>query len=127
MDIKYISFSTWGASSVRFFYDCPGDDGQEIFPVERKLTTQETLLHNLLHDYDSFQIPQSIDEIMVDTFTIKTVDYNEQKSLLTTKVQVKLSWNDSKLAWDPILYDDIKGIRNPARSNFWKPSLMLLK
>lgn len=28
LDIKYISFGSWGSSNVRFFYDCPDDEGK---------------------------------------------------------------------------------------------------
>lgn len=126
-DLKYISFSSWGSTNVKFFYDCPDMSGHELTPEELPMSTEERLISNLFKSYDTFAVPQLDEEVMLDSFTIKNVDYNEQKSLLNTRVMVKLSWNDSRLMWDPEDYDNIKGIRNPMKGSFWSPSLLLMK
>lgn len=127
VDLKYISFSTWGSTSVKFFYDCPDMTGQEMTPEQPLMSTEERLAKDLFRSYDIFKLPQLDEEVMVDSFIIKSVDYNEQKSLLTSRVKVKLSWNDSRLIWDPLDYENIKAIRNPVKGSFWRPSLMLMK
>uniref|UniRef100_A0A336N7Y6 CSON008575 protein n=2 Tax=Culicoides sonorensis TaxID=179676 RepID=A0A336N7Y6_CULSO len=126
LDLKYLLFSTWGSTSVRFFYDCPDMDGQELTPDPPPMTTQERLIKDIFANYDTFALPQLTEEVMIDTFTIKSVDYNEQKSLLSTRAKIKLSWNDSRLMWDPLDYENIKGLRNPSKASFWRPSLMLM-
>lgn len=127
-NLKYISFSSWGSTNVRFFYDCPDMSGQEMTPVEPLfMSTEERMINDIFRSYDTFALPQLHEEVMVDSFTIKSVNYNEQKSLLTSRVKVKLSWNDSRLIWDPQDYENIKGIRNPVKGSFWRPSLLLMK
>ncbi|XP_063695626.1 acetylcholine receptor subunit beta [Culicoides brevitarsis] len=126
-DLKYISFSSWGSTSIRFFYDCPDfSSGQELTPEEPPMTTQEKLIQKIFKNYDIFTLPQLQEEVMIDSFTIKSVNYDEKKSLLTSRVNIKLSWNDSRLMWDPEDFESIKGIRNPSKGSFWKPSLMLM-
>lgn len=128
VDLKYISFGTWGATMVKFFYDCPDmTTGQELTPEEPPMTTQERLTKDIFKSYDTFALPQLDEEVMIDSFIIKSVDYNEQKSLLTSRVKVKLAWNDSRLMWDPEEYESVKGLRNPIKGSFWRPSLMLMK
>lgn len=127
LDIKYISFGSWGSAGVRFFYDCPEDDGQTIEDVPRVLTDKERLLEDLLNGYDSFIPPQNLEGVLIDKMIVKSVTYDSRTTILSSRVQVILNWTDPKLIWDPQEYNNINGIRNPVRSNFWKPSLLLLK
>lgn len=63
----------------------------------------------------------------MDTMTVKSVRFDPKSTVLTSRISVVLNWTDPKLVWDPLEYNDIKAIRKPVRSNFWKPSLLLLK
>ncbi len=53
------------------------------------------------------------------------LDLDELRQMITTNVEVVMSWNDKFLAWDPVEFGNISMTRLPWDS-VWTPDVVLL-
>ncbi|CAD7088441.1 unnamed protein product [Hermetia illucens] len=123
LNIKYVSFSSYGSTSARWFYDCGGDEETHMEMKKENLTSLERLQVDLFANYSIFTIPDELSKIYMGA-TIKGVSYNERKSIFQVRLEVKLKWTDPKLKWKPSEYSNITALRS-FEVNFWTPSLLI--
>uniref|UniRef100_A0AC34F5Y4 Neurotransmitter-gated ion-channel ligand-binding domain-containing protein n=1 Tax=Panagrolaimus sp. ES5 TaxID=591445 RepID=A0AC34F5Y4_9BILA len=83
---------------------------------------EKSLLRNLLHDYESRIIPDSIDplEISNDMRIYILVGVDEQQESIRLLLWSAQRWNDSGLKWNSTAFDGIEEINIPAE-NLWLP------
>lgn len=82
--VRYISFSSWGTSLSKWFYDChrPGD-GSDIQEVVRNLTAAERIYAHLFKAYDQTVSPEGLKHVDLQLEIIRTAYSTEQSSLIT--------------------------------------------
>jgi Neurotransmitter-gated ion-channel ligand binding domain len=104
-------------------------ESNSIDHVERPMTNVEKLTVAIFTDYDSYKIPEELEEVVITSMTVKKVTYNIKKSLMETLMTLTMTWQDEKMAWDPSQYEDVSELRSNSIQHFypWRPNLMLMK
>lgn len=77
-------------------------------------------------NYDRFARPAHHENATnVDIkLSIRHIDINEQKSIMTVNGWMKFSWNDDKLKWDPADYGGLDSV-HMADHEVWQPDVVL--
>ncbi|XP_031620035.1 acetylcholine receptor subunit beta-like 2 [Contarinia nasturtii] len=129
LDIKYISFSTWGTAEAKYFYDCESDSiGNKLAPIKQNLTDNQRLENDILREYDANVVPNGLDTVMLD-FNLVHTYFNAKKSYQTSRGKFRASWIDGKLVWEPSKYGGKSQIylyKIPASEIVWTPQIRLL-
>lgn len=88
--VQYISFSSWGASLSKWFYDChrPGD-GSDMQEVVKNLTAAERIYAHLFQSYDQNVSPEGLTHVDFQLEIIRTA-YSTAQSSLTTRGIVRM-------------------------------------
>lgn len=139
--MKYISFSSWGSTQGKWFYDCPSapeaqdsDENISTFtttvepdynPDMNDLDTFEMLESRLFDLYDYNSIPEDLYFIDIVNFELKNLRYDSKNSVLRSVIHMNFTWYDPRLVWEPEEYDNITEMREDFRS--WTPSFMVIK
>uniref|UniRef100_A0A336MAL3 CSON014484 protein n=1 Tax=Culicoides sonorensis TaxID=179676 RepID=A0A336MAL3_CULSO len=89
-------------------------------------TFTDKLKKDLLMNYDRFARPSHHENATnVDIkLSIRHIDINEQKGVMTTNGWMKFSWNDDKLKWDPAQYGGLESV-HMADHEVWQPDVVL--
>ncbi|VDM97786.1 unnamed protein product [Thelazia callipaeda] len=86
------------------------------------------LRKDLMHDYNPLERPveRSEDPVIVTLGVIfqQIIDLNEREEKLEVNAWLKYNWNDMKLRWDPLEYENITDLRHPA-GTIWQPDILL--
>ncbi|XP_067633482.1 neuronal acetylcholine receptor subunit beta-4 [Eurosta solidaginis] len=129
LDINYLSFSSFGMAKAKWFYDCQFDDGFEE-EMEEELHTLDplhSLMANISKNAENESIPLNLESVNF-AFQLKSVAYNHEKSILYTRLQLSLFWQDPRLEWNP--YENgigaISFTANDAPTGIWKPDIIVL-
>lgn len=85
--IQYISFSSWGTTEAKFFYDCRLDDQKQeqniLEELTPELTANDKIRMFLFNQYDQHVVPADLENIYVNLEMLKVL-YDYKKSFLTT-------------------------------------------
>ncbi|KAG5676672.1 hypothetical protein PVAND_006490 [Polypedilum vanderplanki] len=93
---------------------------------ENEINLQRKLKNDLFCKYDKNIRPGNTKEITSINvrLNIKDLDYEDQKNTMTIESWMTLTWNDSKLNWNPSDYGNIQSI-NMKQDYLWTPDLKL--
>ncbi|XP_037916858.1 uncharacterized protein LOC119655178 [Hermetia illucens] len=108
LNIKYVSFTSFGNTTGRWFYDC---EETHMEMKKENVTSLERLQVDLFANYSMFTIPKGVSKIYMGS-AIKGVTYNEMKSIFQVRLEFKLKWTDPKLQWRPFKYSNITTLRS---------------
>ncbi|XP_054739742.1 uncharacterized protein LOC129245551 [Anastrepha obliqua] len=128
LEINYLSFSTFGVASAKWFYDCQFDGFAEEMETEvHALDPLHALIADLTNKSANGSVPMDLKSVNF-AFQLKSVAYNHEKSILHTRLQLSLYWQDPLLTWNA----DANGIQaisfsySDAPKGVWKPDLIVL-
>uniref|UniRef100_A0A4W3GYK5 Cholinergic receptor, nicotinic, alpha 4b n=1 Tax=Callorhinchus milii TaxID=7868 RepID=A0A4W3GYK5_CALMI len=89
---------------------------------------EERLLKDLFVGYNRWSRPvaNTSDAVLVlfGLSIAQLVDVDEKNQMMTTNVWVKQEWNDFKLRWDPLEFENVTSIRIPSEL-IWRPDIVL--
>jgi len=89
----------------------------------RQLDAQEHLALDLLHNYVSIAKPTQNMTVFIG-LNLRYLQYNEYSGILNARFWQYLSWTDSRLAWDPEDYGDVKELSVPT-DRIWVPDITM--
>ncbi|KAL7735388.1 hypothetical protein ACLKA6_003238 [Drosophila palustris] len=125
LNINYISFSTFGTNSARWFYDCAFDGyTNEMEQEQRKQSVADELLSMLIFQAQNSSLPTNLTEIKFN-FQMRSLAYDQSSALLHTRMQLVLHWSDPRLSWKPESYGQMKSFVHP-RLQIWLPQIIAL-
>lgn len=90
-----------------------------------QILSEQRLVDDIFTNYSKFIRPWPTVTVFVTIDTKKIVSIDEKNQIMTASFYIGQAWEDPRLAWNPILYDNITFINVPA-SNFWLPDLYVL-
>ncbi|XP_039479747.1 neuronal acetylcholine receptor subunit beta-2 [Drosophila santomea] len=125
LTINYLSFSSFGSNTARWFYDC-GFDGyeSEIAPIEKEETKTEKLLNKLNQLAENASLPANLSSILFH-FQTRSLAYEQTSSMLQTRMHMMMHWRDSRLGWQPKDFDSLESFEHP-ELRIWKPQMNVL-
>lgn len=86
--IEYVSFSSWGTTETKWFFDCDEDDQSDKLSqkaVSGLRTNIQKVVENIFSPaYDAISAPQNLSEISLD-FLLEASDYDPKKVYATTR------------------------------------------
>uniref|UniRef100_A0A0P6K120 Putative farnesoic acid 0-methyl transferase n=1 Tax=Aedes aegypti TaxID=7159 RepID=A0A0P6K120_AEDAE len=127
IEVKYLSFSSWGSSMAKWFYDCPSDDETttelEEFDPSKDMTPREKLLYELQLN-TSFNAPEVQTPIEIKQLVFTRVAYDSWKNTLETRFFLRAAWFDNRTTWIP---EDHGNISRLVGFHYitWTPSLFV--
>ncbi|XP_034109092.1 proton-gated ion channel subunit pbo-5 [Drosophila albomicans] len=125
LTINYISFSTFGVNSARWFYDCAFDGyTNEMEKEQRTLSHEDRLLSALIYQGQNSSLPTNLTELKFN-FQMRSLAYNQPSALLHTRMQLVLHWTDPRLQWEPENYGQLKSFVHP-QLQIWLPQIVAL-
>ncbi|XP_043643566.1 acetylcholine receptor subunit beta [Drosophila teissieri] len=125
LTINYLSFSSFGSNTARWFYDC-GFDGyeSEIAPIEKEETKTEKLLNQLNIQAENASLPANLSSVLFH-FQTRSLAYEQTNSMLQTRMHMMMHWRDSRLGWKPADFDSLESFEHP-ELRIWKPQMYVL-
>ncbi|KAI8035927.1 neuronal acetylcholine receptor subunit alpha-4 [Drosophila gunungcola] len=125
LTINYISFSSFGTNTARWFYDCDFDGyGKEIDPDVPKPTVAQKLLNQINFQAENASLPANLSSILFH-FQMKSIAYEQTNSLLRTRMHMMMHWQDTRLSWKPAEFDNLKSFEHPDL-RIWTPTMNAL-
>ncbi|SPP72752.1 neuronal acetylcholine receptor subunit beta-2 [Drosophila guanche] len=125
LTINYISFSSFGTNSARWFYDCSFDGfDKEISKETAALSVEQLLLANLVFQAENSSVPVNLTTIGFH-FQARSIAYEQANALLSTRMHLMLHWQDKRLSWDPEDFGQLKSFEHPLLQ-IWTPKLTVL-
>ncbi|KXJ73306.1 hypothetical protein RP20_CCG016064 [Aedes albopictus] len=104
IEVKYLSFSSWGSTMAKWFYDCPSDDETttelELFEPSKDLSPREKLIYDLQLN-TSFTAPELPTPVEIKQLVFTRVAYDSWKNTLETRFFLRASWFDNRTTWIP--------------------------
>eukprot|EP00099_Drosophila_melanogaster_P024032 NP_651958.2 NtR, isoform A [Drosophila melanogaster] len=123
--INYLSFSSFGSNTARWFYDCGFDGyGSEIAPIVKEETKTEKLLSHLNIQAENASMPANLSSISFH-FQTRSLAYEQTSSLLQTRMHMMMHWRDSRLVWKPEDFGSLESFEHPDL-RIWKPHMNVL-
>ncbi|XP_013119601.2 uncharacterized protein LOC106096405 isoform X2 [Stomoxys calcitrans] len=119
----YLSFASYGSIPATWFYDCQFDGFEDELEEEvHPMTPIELLVKNLNEKAENGSFPADLKEVhlLLDT-TFLT--YQQDHSMLHTRMNVKMTWYDPRVIWDPTDHYDI-GFLHYHDNVIWQPTLL---
>ncbi|KAJ1122690.1 hypothetical protein NDU88_001175 [Pleurodeles waltl] len=96
--------------------------------VQMRAHAEERLLKKLFFGYNKWSRPvANTTDVVLVRFGLsiaQLIDVDEKNQMMTTNVWVKQEWNDYKLRWDPLEYENVTSIRIPSEF-IWRPDIVL--
>ncbi|KAJ8260072.1 hypothetical protein GJAV_G00176750 [Gymnothorax javanicus] len=93
-----------------------------------KAHAEEKLLRTLLTNYNKLSRPvANTSDVVLVRFGLsiaQLIDVDEKNQMMTTNVWVKQEWNDYKLRWNPLEYENVTSVRIPSEL-IWRPDIVL--
>ncbi|XP_001362061.3 neuronal acetylcholine receptor subunit alpha-10 [Drosophila pseudoobscura] len=125
LTINYISFSSFGTNTARWFYDCSFDGfDKEISKETPALSWEQKLLADLIYQGENTSVPVNLTSIAFH-FQARSIAYEQANALLRTRMHLMMHWQDNRLRWDPERYGQLKSFEHP-RLEIWTPQLTVL-
>ncbi|XP_039957154.1 uncharacterized protein LOC120772539 [Bactrocera tryoni] len=128
LEINYLSFSSFGSTPAKWYYDCQFDGFAEEMEEEAHETDLfHSLLANLTKNFANESVPMDLQSVNF-AFQLKSVVYNHEKSILHTRLHLSLYWQDPRLAWDADAFG-IAGVSfgyKEVPKILWLPDLIVL-
>lgn len=84
LSINYISFSAWGTTEGKWFFDCKNSTSDELEEVISDLPTYARLLARIFNEYDENSMPPNLNNVYVN-FTLLQVVYDSKFSILKSR------------------------------------------
>lgn len=84
LTINYISFSSWGNSEGKWFFDCAGDENRLKVVEPPNRTAIEKLRDALFTDYDANMVPMNLSNVFWK-FNLKFADFDAKKAQIVTR------------------------------------------
>ncbi|KAH8348505.1 hypothetical protein KR084_008050 [Drosophila pseudotakahashii] len=125
LTVNYLSFSSFGSNTARWFYDC-GFDGydKEIDPEVHELTPAERLLNRLNFLAENATVPANLSSILFH-FQTRSLAYEQTNSLLQTRMHMMMHWQDNRLGWNPQEFGSLKSVEHKDL-RIWTPKMYVL-
>ncbi|CAD7012792.1 unnamed protein product [Ceratitis capitata] len=128
LELNYLSFSSFGLATAKWYYDCQFDGFAEEMEEEvHQLDAYHALLANLTKKSANKSVPMDIESVNF-AFQLKSVVYNHEKSILHTRLHLTLNWQDTRLTWNAD-ENEIAAISfsyKDALAMLWIPDLIVL-
>ncbi|XP_016991994.1 acetylcholine receptor subunit beta [Drosophila rhopaloa] len=125
LTINYLSFSSYGTNTARWFYDCSFDGyDKEIAKVVPKPTPTQKLLNQLNFQAENASLPANLNSLRFH-FKTKSIAYEQPNSLLRTRMHMMLHWQDPRLSWKPAEFDNQESFEHKDL-RIWTPNLNVL-
>ncbi|XP_017077032.2 acetylcholine receptor subunit beta isoform X1 [Drosophila eugracilis] len=123
--INYLSFSSFGSNTARWFYDC-GFDGynMEISPEGHEPTAAEKLLSKLNIQAENASLPVNLSSISFH-FQTRSLAYEQTNSLLQTRMHMMMHWQDTRLVWKPEEFGSLQSFEH-RDLRIWTPHMNAL-
>lgn len=83
INVRFISFSSWGTNEVKWFFDCDKDGGNRLIRIRQK-SALEHLNNDLFDKYDELIASSDLDYILLD-FSVDAAKFDSKKSTLTSR------------------------------------------
>ncbi|XP_053405083.1 neuronal acetylcholine receptor subunit alpha-10-like [Mercenaria mercenaria] len=101
--------------------------GSSVDAISQQVLAK-TLFDQLMSDYDSSLIPlcnsASLVTVNMDIALRQIMDINEREQILTTNLWLRLRWNDCRLTWEPMLYNNLTFV-TVTYNDVWVPDITL--
>ncbi|XP_033001379.1 neuronal acetylcholine receptor subunit alpha-2 [Lacerta agilis] len=103
---------------------------EPLASVQGRTQTQaeERLFKHLFNAYNKWSrpVPNTSDVVIVrfGLSIAQLIDVDEKNQMMTTNVWLKQEWNDYKLQWNPVDFDNVTSIRAPSEM-IWIPDIVL--
>ncbi|XP_016967744.1 uncharacterized protein LOC108036246 [Drosophila biarmipes] len=125
LTINYLSFSSFGSNTARWFFDC-GFDGydKEIAEDVHDQTPVGKLLERLNFQAENASLPANLTHMLFH-FQTRSLAYEQSNSMLLTRMNMMIHWQDKRLGWRPQDFGSIKSIEHPDL-RIWTPHLSVL-
>ncbi|XP_058839054.1 uncharacterized protein LOC131694617 [Topomyia yanbarensis] len=125
--VRYLSFSSWGSTQAKWFYDCPSDTQEtetqlEEFDPVKNMTSMAKLLYELQMNV-SFDPPKWYTPIELKKLVFTRIAYHSWKNSLETRAITRLSWRDNRTTWVPAEHGNITKVIG-FQYLLWTPTLV---
>ncbi|KAH8290831.1 hypothetical protein KR054_006303 [Drosophila jambulina] len=125
LTINYISFSSFGTNTARWFYDCGFDGfGKEISANVQAPTTEQKLLAQLNLQAENASLPSNLSSLSFH-FQTRSLAYEMTNSLLRTRMRFMMHWQDDRLRWNPADYGYLESFEH-RDLHVWTPHMRVL-
>ncbi|XP_055920838.1 acetylcholine receptor-like protein cup-4 [Eupeodes corollae] len=122
LNIRFVSFSSYGIISAKWFYDCQFDGFFGEMEMEnRPLSNEERLKADILNMTDSDVPPPKVKEIDF-AFKVRSVEFDQRSSVLSSRLHLMMNWTDDRITWNPEEYGGLQFIVQPL-FDIWHPEL----
>ncbi|XP_047114703.1 neuronal acetylcholine receptor subunit alpha-10-like isoform X1 [Schistocerca piceifrons] len=126
LHVQYVCFSTWYQVTGKWIYGCPTNRGYQ--QEEEQLTVTQKLRKDMLTYYDPYSRP-TVAEDQITTVYIDlqclNVKLDEKKSIFTVNGVMRMKWNDEKMRWNPLAYNNVSLLYFTNRE-IWQPDIILV-
>lgn len=93
LPVKYLSFSTWGNTEAKWFYDCTNDrNDDKLIEIKQNFTPFERLQLDLFSNYDENTAPVDLKAIKLD-FNLVTADFVPRNAILKSRGRISMVKN----------------------------------
>ncbi|XP_020800363.1 neuronal acetylcholine receptor subunit alpha-3 [Drosophila serrata] len=125
LTINYISFSSFGTNTARWFYDC-GFDGfdKEISADVKAPTVEQKLLAQINLQAENASLPSNLSSLPFH-FQARSLAYEMTNSLLRTRMHFMMHWQDDRLRWNPADYGYLESFEH-RDLQVWTPHMRVL-
>lgn len=140
--IDYVSFSSWGTTESKWFFDCEDDSDKLDKKSVNYLSNEQKLVENLLENYNAKLKPHNLKEV---EWHFVHLDNDYDPKMLQASVRGRFdavefsiafslvdftdffflqNWTDTRLMWNPSSFG---GVESLSISNIWTPKIRLIK
>ncbi|XP_017096832.2 uncharacterized protein NtR [Drosophila bipectinata] len=125
LNINYISFSSFGSNTARWFYDC-GFDGfdNELSPDKPEPLVEQKLLDYINLRGEKASQPGNLSSLKFH-FRPLSVAYEPENSWLHSTLNFILHWQDDRLSWKPSDYGHLESFEH-RDLKIWTPQMYTL-
>uniref|UniRef100_A0A1B0G7M4 Neurotransmitter-gated ion-channel ligand-binding domain-containing protein n=1 Tax=Glossina morsitans morsitans TaxID=37546 RepID=A0A1B0G7M4_GLOMM len=125
LSLNYISFTTYDNEPASWFYDCKFDGFATELDDELKwLPPEKRLLLNIVEKAENATMPANLKEINF-SFQIRAIHYKHDQALLKTRLNMKVNWNDPRLVWNPVDFNEMDRISSKD-IKMWLPRFVVI-
>uniref|UniRef100_A0A1I8PJ48 Neurotransmitter-gated ion-channel ligand-binding domain-containing protein n=1 Tax=Stomoxys calcitrans TaxID=35570 RepID=A0A1I8PJ48_STOCA len=123
LEINYISFTTYDNIPASWFYDCQFDGfDSELEEEVRPMTPMQSLEKYINDKAENGSFPAMLSNVDLD-FVVASVNYQHDRGMMHTRMNLKLTWYDPRVIWDPTDHYDI-GFLHYHDNVIWQPTLL---
>uniref|UniRef100_A0A8D8BPZ9 Neuronal acetylcholine receptor subunit alpha-6 n=2 Tax=Culex pipiens TaxID=7175 RepID=A0A8D8BPZ9_CULPI len=123
--VRYLSFSSWGSTQAKWFYDCETEDETvtelEVYDPTGHMTPKDKLIYALQMNA-SYRAPDWETPIEMQKLVFTRIAYDSWKNQLETRLMFRLSWRDNRSCWEPKEHSNITKVINFS-AMLWAPAI----